>query len=700
MNDGSPTRLVAPNQQVTAPDVTICSRDIAQISHWQLTSDTLGSDHFPILMFIRLSFQVYDTIYPKYKWNMKKANWSLYHDLLEDIFDSTPEFYSTQSKYDYLIEKINAVSEISIPILMPFKAKKRPPPPWWDEQCISAIAQRTSALATYEQDSFLANFVHCKKVFAETKELFKQKSKNSWKAWISKLNKNTSSTDLWKQAKIIRRIPMGKKASTNSDWADDFHRKCSPSFVAAEVEPPPRLHQDNFFSRPFNMTELNLAVKNTRNTSPGCDDITYPMLVNLPSNAKLFLLDIFNNIWLNADTISQWKNIAIVPILKPNMDPNCADSYRPISLLSCMICKVWWGSYQKIAILFFRSYVRSILDYGSIFYGSASKNLLHMLDITQNKFLRKCLGAMQSSPVGPLRVEAQEPPLHLRRQMLSSRFLLKVQHADSHLLSKIHRLNTMDLTCKYWTKSNSLPLCSAIQYANRIQLTSHSQRLIQDISYFHLLSGFDVRVPAYKQQPHHIQNLLREVQSKLAEAIAIFQALQFVEDHNLGNTSIFSDSLSVVSSLKNGSPFDMQNIHLFNIRWKISQLKQRGLRITLVWVKAHSGIIHNEKADDLAKMSITSGTKLDIPLSMQDNRVILKGNLLKRWRSEWIEYCFTNPIRYNLIHPSLPRGYWHENFKIPKKIYFLHHPCENRTWCFSITPCKIKFGPICTVRCL
>ncbi|CAH1977693.1 unnamed protein product [Acanthoscelides obtectus] len=374
-----------------------------------------------------------------------------------------------------------------------------------------------------------------------------------------------------------------------------------------------------------------------------------------------------------------------------------------------MICKVWWGSDQKIAILFFRSYVRSILDYGSIFYGSASKNLLHVLDITQNKFLRKCLGAMQSSPVGPLRAEAQEPPLHLRRQMLSSRFLLKVQHADSHLLSKIHRLNTMDLTCKYWTKRNSPPLCSAIQYANRIQLTSHSQRLIQDISYFHLLSGFDVRVPAYKQQPHHIQNLLREVQSKLAgdvfiytdasksesgtgcahyipsidifsmfklpneftifsaEAIAIFQALQFVEDHNLGNTSIFSDSLSVVSSLKNGSPFDMQNIHLFNIRWKISQLKQRGLRITLVWVKAHSGIIHNEKADDLAKMSITSGTKLDIPLSMQDNRVILKGNLLKRWRSEWIEYCFTNPTRYNLIHPSLPRGYWHENFKIPRK---------------------------------
>ncbi|CAH2008994.1 unnamed protein product [Acanthoscelides obtectus] len=313
-----------------------------------------------------------------------------------------------------------------------------------------------------------------------------------------------------------------------------------------------------------------------------------------------------------------------------------------------MICKVWWGSDQKIAILFFRSYVRSILDYGSIFYGSASKNLLHVLDITQNKFLRKCLGAMQSSPVGPLRAEAQEPPLHLRRQMLSSRFLLKVQHADSHLLSKIHRLNTMDLTCKYWTKRNSPPLCSAIQYANRIQPTSHSQRLIQDISYFHLLSGFDIRVPAYKQQPHHIQNLLREVQSKLAgdafiytdasksatgtgcahyipsidifsmfklpneftifsaEAIAIFQALQFVEDHNLGNTSIFSDSLSVVSSLKNGSPFDMQNIHLFNIRWKISQLKQRGLRITLVWVKAHSGIIHNEKADDLANMSITS----------------------------------------------------------------------------------------------
>ena len=61
------------------------------------------------------------------------------------------------------------------------------------------------------------------------------------------------------------------------------------------------------------------------------------MLSYLPFRAKIFLLEIFNEIYLSGANIPQFKNIIVVPILKPGKNPNDASSYRPISLLSCIL---------------------------------------------------------------------------------------------------------------------------------------------------------------------------------------------------------------------------------------------------------------------------------------------------------------------------------------------------------------------------
>ncbi|VEN60735.1 unnamed protein product [Callosobruchus maculatus] len=492
MNDGSPTRLAAPNQQQSAPDITLCSPDIAQISHWQTTVDTLGSDHFPIIISVHLSIPKDDMIYPNCKWNIKKANWRMYHDILQTTFNSIPELSSTASKYDYFIKMVNKASEISIPILKPFKIKRRPPSPWWDQECADAVEQRTNALIVYKQNCSIENFLNCKKVFAETKRLFKQKSKTSWKLWVSRLNKNTPIKELWRQARVAKRIPKPQSNASSYEWLEEFHNKCAPTSVTQHFDPSPPLEQDNFFSRPFVLTELNWAVKNTRNTAPGFDDIRYPMLVNLP-----------------------------------------------------------------------------------------------------NKFLRKCLGVMKSSPVEPLRAESQEPPLYLRREMLASRFLLKLQREGAATLNKVYQLNYFDLVCKYWVKKNSPPICRAIQSTdNRVQNTSSNCQPRQPVEYFDLLFDINVVIPSYSQQPQLLQNELREVQGALpsntsiytdaskstkgsgcafyipsldvsrmfklpadstiftAEAVAIYQALTYVDEHNISNSSILSDSQSIGPSPK------------------------------------------------------------------------------------------------------------------------------------------------------
>jgi len=74
---------------------------------------------------------------------------------------------------------------------------------------------------------------------------------------------------------------------------------------------------------------------------------------------------------------------------------------------------------QQTLLHLYKSLVRSKLDYGSVGCGSARESYLHILDPTQNHALRLCLGAFRTSPASSLCVQANEPPLYMRRKMLS-----------------------------------------------------------------------------------------------------------------------------------------------------------------------------------------------------------------------------------------------------------------------------------------
>jgi hypothetical protein len=65
----------------------------------------------------------------------------------------------------------------------------------------------------------------------------------------------------------------------------------------------------------------------------GRDRIHNEMLKNLNQNNRTTLLKLLN-ISLNTVYLPpDWKNAAVVPILKPNKPANLPESYRPISLV-------------------------------------------------------------------------------------------------------------------------------------------------------------------------------------------------------------------------------------------------------------------------------------------------------------------------------------------------------------------------------
>ena len=78
-----------------------------------------------------------------------------------------------------------------------------------------------------------------------------------------------------------------------------------------------------------------------------------------------------------------------------------------------------WRADRTVLLGLCRALIRSKLDYGCIGYSSARQSYIKRLDTVHNQCLRLCLGAFRTSPIQSLYVEANEPPLDMRRTRLS-----------------------------------------------------------------------------------------------------------------------------------------------------------------------------------------------------------------------------------------------------------------------------------------
>ena len=106
---------------------------------------------------------------------------------------------------------------------------------------------------------------------------------------------------------------------------------------------------------------------------------------------------------------------------------------RKLNFLRCL-SGTKWGSSTKSLLMVYRSYIRSLLDYGCEAYDSASKSVKKPLDSIQYQALRICTGTLPLTPLTVLQAETGEMPLDLRRQMLSEKLKLSVSRFSDHPL--------------------------------------------------------------------------------------------------------------------------------------------------------------------------------------------------------------------------------------------------------------------------
>ncbi|XP_052739677.1 RNA-directed DNA polymerase from mobile element jockey isoform X2 [Bicyclus anynana] len=116
---------------------------------------------------------------------------------------------------------------------------------------------------------------------------------------------------------------------------------------------------------------------------------------------------------------------------------------------------VWWGSHPYCQKLLYNALIRSHFDYGSFIFEPCNKEGLEKLNLVQTKCLRIIVGAMKSSPNAALMVECVDPPLDLRRQYLSDRYVSKLIQVSSHpLLPYLDSLSHKVNIDNYWVNKD------------------------------------------------------------------------------------------------------------------------------------------------------------------------------------------------------------------------------------------------------
>ena len=135
-----------------------------------------------------------------------------------------------------------------------------------------------------------------------------------------------------------------------------------------------------------------------------------------------------------------------------------------------------------------------------------------------------------------------------------------------------------------------------------------------------------------------------------AEAKAIDLALNFVSKYKEDKYIIFSDSFSVLQSIKNRK---MENPLIQNILLRVHELSF-GKSIVFCWIPSHVGIHGNEEADLAAKKSLSLHPS-NLKLPYTDFKSNVNKFIVSKWQSSW------NDVLFNKLHDVKPTlGEWHQ----------------------------------------
>lgn len=117
--------------------------------------------------------------------------------------------------------------------------------------------------------------------------------------------------------------------------------------------------------------------------------------------------------------------------------------------------------------------------------------------------MRICLGAVRTTSVETLHVEAQEPPLQIRHAYQSDAYVVKLKEkCEERSLGKLKRLANLHLMHIYWDKKTSSLLTFAFRETAKCKTNLYRPKLF-NLEYFDTFDKPIVPFPKYIKELHH-----------------------------------------------------------------------------------------------------------------------------------------------------------------------------------------------------
>ena len=367
INTPGPTRLPSQeNQRFTSPDKILISQNIRQtITHIALLEPP-NTDHMAIqLNIFTPRCKILNLPEPKTKYKYQEADWTTYKDILEQKTETLPN--NIQTTFDLeqadqkLLEAINEARHEAIPSSTIHKTSI--PQRQFPKYVLDIIKTKRRAQRLYTKRPTEDNRRLLRQLQNDVQNSIKHFETARYNDYIDKLNTNKTINirNFWNAVARLRRIPQnthplkhnGKYIYTDREKAEVLGQTLYETFQPRTDEKVDREHINtvttfiNTNRQLFNhldntqdeqvqeitMEELDLALKKTKNTSPGPDNIPYTIFRNLPNQTKQYLLDIFNASIKLGYLPTRWKKADIILFPKPGKDLTNPTNYRPISLI-------------------------------------------------------------------------------------------------------------------------------------------------------------------------------------------------------------------------------------------------------------------------------------------------------------------------------------------------------------------------------
>ena len=348
-----PTHVDDRTGETSTIDLQFCSPHYIGLSD-VLTLGDIGSDHTPLLITVAVKADI--SIRGKRpNWIFLETKWNTWLSNLEEISPYEPN-EDLAEEIKHFTDTLNLAGERTFK-KSSSKVKEKKNKYWWDQNCARATALRRRARRKMERYPSRPNIMNYRRLTAAAIKVHKLAKRLAWRKYVSRITPKTSSKEIWgiirsfKGLQKVNNSPLLVNNALIFDTQDKsniiakhlqscMYRREAYNYLHEDIQLIDRTAngmQDEAYNSRFTLHELNDAIEALNpDKACGSDEIHNQFLLHLPWYLRNQLPGIFNRIWRSGHFPDEWKLALVIPILKQNKNPQLPESYRPISLLSCL----------------------------------------------------------------------------------------------------------------------------------------------------------------------------------------------------------------------------------------------------------------------------------------------------------------------------------------------------------------------------